>query len=710
MTRMIPFIFSSTVAYMIEAGNLFMSFFFDGALLDGDGAPIATPYLEADLPQLQFEQVGDVIWITHVSYAPRKLSRTSVTTFSLDEIIFTKGPFLVRNDIENDDDVTMTYAGSLTKGSVGTVTSSVAHFLAGHVGSLMELTHARSLGDSKTETTGASDSAFIDVKGGWGFNTHGKWTGTVRIIRNQDGLGDETFRTFIADGDRNVQLRATANAIEREDNVQYKIVTEDGMSAAFGADITVNSSTKSGVLRIDSITNTTTAVCTLLTPLDGTNGEDATKRWAEGAWSGVQGYPKSITFFNDRAVYAGVRSGWLGAVGDFENFDAGTLDSDAFTVFLPTGNEIMWVNTVDKTIVFGTTGNPWSLQSNRVGTVLTPTNFTIDEQSGIGSADIQGIKINNAIIYVDFVGKKLLEYGFNSDLQKNVSNEITVLAEHFTATSTITWLAWQKNPESIIWFGMADGTLHAFTYQRDQNVLAYASQPTTGTVNSGAIIPGDTEDEIWLSVERALDAGTITAIERFTPRRFNDEDDAHFVDSGVIYDDVLATVISGGDHLDGETVAILADGQVIAPQVVVAGDITLAVAAKVVHYGIPFTPFVKPMRLDTETRAGSSHGTTKKIPEVVLSVLDSKSIRQGDKADNMHSVNLDDPALENNSEIDGLFTGDVVVSGFDGGFSLEDSILISSSQTRDAADANDLTDPTPLTVRAIVARLDEVGR
>ncbi len=707
-TRMVPFKFSATVTYMIEMGDLFMSFFFDGALLDGDGASIATPYAEADIPQLQFEQVGDVMWITHVDYAPRKLSRTSATVFSLDEIIFTKGPFLVRNDIENDDAVTMKYTGTLTVDAVGTLISSSAHFLAGHVGALFELTHERSLTDAKVETTGDSDSAELAVKGAWGFNTHGTWTGTVTIQRKQGDNDFEVFRTFIGDRDRNIQLSAT----EQEDNVVFKIVTEAGMSADFSADITANSSTTQGIVRIDSITNTTTAVCTVLSLMGGAS-TDTTLRWAEGAWSGVQGYPKSITFFADRAIYAAIRSGWMSRVGDFENFSAGTLDSDSFTIFLPTGNEIMWVDTVDKTIVFGTTGNPWTLQSNRVGTPLTPTSFTIDEQSGIGSADIQNLKIDNALIYVDFVQKKLMEYGLNADQQKYLSNEITVLAEHFTATSTITWLSRQKNPESIIWFGMADGTIHSFTYQRDQNVLAYASHPMSGTtsVSSGAVIPSTDEDEVWLSVERTLSAGAITSIERFTPRRVNDEDDEHFADTAVIYDSTATTTITGLDHLDGETVVILADGQVIAPAIPASGQITLSVAASVVHVGLPFTPFVKPMRLDTETRAGSSHGTTKKIAEVVLSILDSKNVRYGDVEGNMLPLDLDnnDGTLVNNSEIDGLFTGDVVAH-FTAGFSLEDSILISSSQTRDAADSDDLTDPTPLTLRAIVARLDEVGR
>jgi len=707
-TRMVPFKYSSTIAYSIEMGNLYMSFYYDGALLDGDGAPIETPYLEADLPELDYEQIGDTIWITHNDYKPRKLTRTTTTTFSLDVITFTKGPFLVRNDIAEDDDVTMKYTGTLTADAVGTLTCSAAHFESGHVDALYQLTHPRSLTDAKISDTGdnwgggdldTDGSDALDVKGNWSFNTHGTWTGTVRILRKQGSNNYETFRTFISDNDRNVQYSGT----EREYNVKLKFITESGMNAAFGADITANTSTTVGIVRIDSITSTTVAVCTVLSLIGGTSA-DTTLRWAEGAWSGVQGYPKGVGFFADRCLYGGRRSGWQSKVGDYENFDTGLFDNDAFTISLTTGNEIMWVDTVDKTIVYGTTGNPWTLQSNKVGTVLTPKNFTIDEQSGLGSANIQCVKINNALIYIDFNQKKLMEYGYNTEQQKYVSNEITVLAEHFTATSTITWLAWQKNPESIIWFGMTDGTLHSFTYQRDQNVLAYAPHPTTGNVRSGCVIPGTYEDEVWLSVERDIGGETdVNCIERMNPRRLTDEDDAHFVDCGVFYDGVATTSITGLDHHEGETVAILADGAVVTPQVVVSGAITLTTAASKVHAGLPFTPYLKPMRLDNETNRGSSHGTIKNIPELVLSVLDSDNIRTGNISTNMHNIDLTRPDLKNNSEIDGLFTGDIPVSQ-DGGYSIEDSILISSSQT------GGVTDPTPLTVRAIVARINETGR
>lgn len=691
-TRMIPFIFSATIAYECEFGGLYARFFFDGALLNGDGAPISTPYLQEDLPELNIKQIGDVMWITHPQYKSRKLTRTTVITFSLDIITFTTGPFLVRNDIAKEDSVTMKYTGALTKDSVGTLISSAVHFESGHVGALFQLTHARITADSKVSTTGASQSSAIFIKGKVTLLTHNRWTGTVEFERKEGDNDWEIKTTQVSADDTNLQH----TFIEREFNVQYRISPVAGMSASFAGDIIARDSTTIGIVRIDSITSTTEAACTVMTNMGGSSAL-TTLRWAEGAWSGVQGYPKSLTFFNDRAVYASGRIGWLSRVGRYEYFDAGVLDDDAFIISLSSTNDIMWVDTVDTAIVFGTSGKPWTLQSNRVSTPLTPTNFTIDEQAGDGSADIQGIKVDNAIIYVDAARKKIREFAFNEPRGKFLTPDLTVLAEHSTASSTITWIAYQENPESIIWFGMADGTIHTLTYERDQNVIAYAPHPTSGTVESGSVIPATGEDEVWISVTRTIDGVDTIFIERFFPRRLTNDDDAHFVDAGVFYNGVSATVISGGDHLEGETVQILADGEPVADQVVTNGSITLTTAASKVHFGLGFTPVLKPMRLDTQTGGGTTHGTIANIPELVLSLLDSKNVKYGDSESDTFDVDTTATDVVNTSEITGLFTGDVTVHQ-DGGFSVEDSIIITTDKA------------TPLTVRAIIARKDLTGR
>ena len=127
-SKMVDFIFSSTIAYELEFGDQVINVYFEGTLIQ---ANIVTPYLEADLFQLQFEQSADVMWITHPSHNPRKFSRTTVTTFSLDKTPFTNGPFIERNDIAKKDDVTIGVTGTTiataTAGGAGVGTFTITN-------------------------------------------------------------------------------------------------------------------------------------------------------------------------------------------------------------------------------------------------------------------------------------------------------------------------------------------------------------------------------------------------------------------------------------------------------------------------------------------------------------------------------------------------------------------------------------------------------
>ncbi|GAH10667.1 unnamed protein product, partial [marine sediment metagenome] len=173
VVRVIPFIFSTSIAYVVELGNKYARIYYDGDVLgdweyvyyesesvfyegdyvkfyeddwyDDDDIWIPTPYLAADLMKLQIKQRADVMWIVHPSYPPSKLSRIGVETFVLEEINFRKGPFLLRNDLIDPDDPSTTTLSSdaTTAGSNGTLTASVNVFLPGHAGALFMLIHPR---------------------------------------------------------------------------------------------------------------------------------------------------------------------------------------------------------------------------------------------------------------------------------------------------------------------------------------------------------------------------------------------------------------------------------------------------------------------------------------------------------------------------------------------------------------------------------------
>jgi len=300
--RLIPFVYSSTIAYLTEMGDEYERFFYDDAVIEA----IDSPYTTEQLFQVQFQQIADVVRKTHPSHKPRKLSRTSAETFEIAEIDFRRGPFLTRNDLLDPDNLNPTELSCTATlvGSYGALTADAGIFLDGHAGALFKLVHPRTTTVSSGTMTSTNTGVIcqpIDIKGGWGFIAHGSWTGTIIIERNENNAGWETFRTYISGNpaDLNVNISFTEN----EDSVQYRAsVSEHATSSTIKCEITCNNSTQEGIVRIISVSDAKHATCLVLSKLASTS---ATKRWFEGAWSDLRGYPATLTFFEDRCCYAG---------------------------------------------------------------------------------------------------------------------------------------------------------------------------------------------------------------------------------------------------------------------------------------------------------------------------------------------------------------------------------------------------------------------
>lgn len=93
---------------------------------------MATPYLTAELFQLKYAQSADTMFLVHPNHAPRKLTRTSDTAWTLTEVPFEFGPFLD----ENTTDTTIT--SSARTGTV-TLTASADLFVSTDVGRLVKI-------------------------------------------------------------------------------------------------------------------------------------------------------------------------------------------------------------------------------------------------------------------------------------------------------------------------------------------------------------------------------------------------------------------------------------------------------------------------------------------------------------------------------------------------------------------------------------------
>lgn|SRR5512135_76786 len=85
---------------------------------------------------------------------------------------------------------------------------------------------------------------------------------------------------------------------------------------------------------------------------------------------------------------------------------------------------------------------------------------------------------------------------------------------------------------------------------------------------------------------------------------------------------VPTMTVSGLDHLEGMTVAALADGAVVSPLTVVAGTVTLTTAATAITVGLPFTAQLQTLYLEAEG-ANTLQSKRKNVVRATLRVQNS---------------------------------------------------------------------------------------
>lgn len=89
------------------------------------------------------------------------------------------------------------------------------------------------------------------------------------------------------------------------------------------------------------------------------------------------------------------------------------------------------------------------------------------------------------------------------------------------------------------------------------------------------------------------------------------------------------TVVTGLNHLNGLTVAILADGGVLAPQTVTNNAVTLPQAASAINIGLPYQPQLQTLYLEPQGVPMTVQGKRKDIYSVTVRVSSSRGISVG---------------------------------------------------------------------------------
>lgn len=341
-------------------------------------------------------------------------------------------------------------------------------------------------------------------------------------------------------------------------------------------------------------------------------------------WSATNGYPKHVTFFESRLVYANIASYpqyvWFSETGDYFTMAPGTSGTDPIEIQIKSEkhNQIQWLASSHK-LFLGTIGDEWYITGEE-------TSFSIEtiyarRQSTKGSEAIRPILADDITLFVERLGRSVMEFVYDYRTASYGSTNRSLLASHLTETSSIVRMAYQVVPNNIIWCVKDDGTIAALTYNKDASILGWTSHNTEGLFKDVCCIPDeeDRETNTWFLVEREIDGNNLLYLERLTKEFISqDAEDAWMVDCALEYDNegVPITTVSGLEHLEGKTVSILANGAVHPRLEVSGGEITLNYSSDRLIVGLPYTTRIVPLLADTAVTEGTTIGRMQRITDI----------------------------------------------------------------------------------------------
>lgn len=638
-TRLIPFVFSITQAFIIELGVGYIRFWKDGSLIEtvpDTPYEIVNSFTEDQISNLQFAQTNDVLYLVCDGSIPQKLSRISDVSWSLADLDYTGGPFLLENT------TTITLDPSAETGTGITITASDDVFEEDHIGSYWSINNAKVVDGITTQgfvkitgfTSATSVTADVikDLLDATATNiwAEGAWSdvrGYPKNITFHQGrlwLGNTQTQVQTVWGSEPLIFNnfSLEDGLQRDlPSQQYNFITglassRDLAAITYGAPFIIGSGTSSA-LTAENIE----------AKQQGRDGGEFLQPVIIGTYIYYikRGGNKLMEF-----VYSYEVDGYR--TDNISLLSENLLELGIKEMSLQNNEDnILWMIRNDGKIVTVTKETNQKVQS-----------FTLQETDGeyqsVASIpqsdqfwDDVYIVVKRTINGVEKQYVELITKPRGSDITTgNYLDSSLVYDGNKTSELTITGGTATSDEAD---FASSDVNEYIRINLKDYKITAFID------VNNVTV---STTDEVVTS-EWAL--------------------------SKTIFDNL--------SHLEAKEVSILKDGAVIPPQTVASGSITLRSYGYYVIIGLKYTSTLKTFPLEGGNRSGSSLGNLKRVSYSTLKVIDTMGI-EIDGAEFVENVFDRNPLVPMGTPIP-LFTGDVRVN-IPNDFSIEQTITISQNQ------------------------------
>ena len=753
-TRLVPFVFSTTQAYILEFGNLYMRVYYDGgqvlhttsttsawvtatAYAVGDfvknddviyrcisahtsGATtepgtgeswedkwvadttyeIATPYTTAQLPDLKFAQSADTLYIVHPSHEPRQLTRTAHTTWTLTALAWENGPFMKDNTTDSHTLTVTSYGGS--KGLYGqtvTVTSSADLFTSADVGRWLKIGYYDE--GEQIDVNSVNPSGAGDIPGGGPWNVDGNFEVLYSFGDYIDRYvelrystnGGSTYKVLDTYPDHTGTTRITK---------EYELRSEDYNHVTPKIKFWVSGDSHQFRWAVRKLREARTAYLKITTYSTAKSVRAKvyrrmsqfsvpTNNWALGAWGTTPGWPSSVTFHQGRLVFAGTTS---------EPSKVWMSVSDDYPNFAP-GEGDEDADAISLTPIASEVNNVIWMASR--GNLLIGT---AGDEWVFDGANITPTNPPHARRETNFGSAKwqaVIASGyvvFVQDGEKIVRqvqydyDSDTYLAIDLTAMSD------HITGDGISYLAYLKSPWSTIWTCRDDGELIGLTYVPEHKVFAWHRhdLGGDVESvacipgEIWVVVKRTINSATVRYIERILPWD-GTLNNSVFMDCAAEYSGTATATITGLSYLEGETVGVISNGKYVGTKVVDSGAITLDATTTHAWVGLPYTSTLKTINIEYANHPGTSQGAKRRIVHAIARLVNTVGGKVGFNASDADDIEYDDEGNPNVSTPE-LFTGDT------------NPVLITTSSRRPQYLTLVQDEPYPFSVSAVVLRME----
>lgn len=265
-------------------------------------------------------------------------------------------------------------------------------------------------------------------------------------------------------------------------------------------------------------------------------------------------YPSVVAFHQGRMWLAASETRpstiWASQSGTTSTFKIPSTvdDASAMEFDLDFIGEITWMLPLRELHV-GTEFNEVIITAE--GKIVTTDDASAEIQSSYGSCRIQPKYFSDGFIFIDSNYSRMYYTNYFDERRTFIAKDVLFKAEHM-ASHNITEAVVARTENMSIWFTDRLGHLHVNVTEPSIGIDGWSEQDTNGHFESVVAVSESGIEQIYLLVKRMINNRTVLMLEKMSRNVYMDA----AID---LHSDNPTTIFDGLEHLEGQTVQVLAD-------------------------------------------------------------------------------------------------------------------------------------------------------